>query len=311
MTIEVEKKSGKAPHLALTHKELQNGSANGRNVSLLMKSDACVTPEVAELIEKLSGLKVEVSVEKASFETLRNGLKQKLLESFGSRQNESAYWLCVEDFDQSHVVFCVEDGIYYTSYTLDENGYVRSVGETATPVHQVLLYKEEEGGVVLSDSKSIVEENVRGLIIKSFNSKEGDGNLVKVLKSIKEKEKTMEVEIQKAVSEATEVLKAELEKANAVIADLEKSAREEKDKARKGSVSAVVADPDKAEELFKATQVLDDSAFEVVLKSLSEKLEQVEESDLFKRVSDRVVVEKADELPYHAKILMNKYNKQD
>ena len=151
MTIEVEKKSGKAPHLALTHKELQNGSANGRNVSLLMKSDACVTPEVAELIEKLSGLKVEVSVEKASFETLRNGLKQKLLESFGKRLNESAYWLCVEDFDESHVVFCVEGGIYYTSYTLDENGYVRSVGETAIPVHQVLLYKEEEGGVVLSD----------------------------------------------------------------------------------------------------------------------------------------------------------------
>jgi hypothetical protein len=45
------KDDSKRPHLALTHKELQGGSANGRNVSLLMKSDVAITDEVEKSLE--------------------------------------------------------------------------------------------------------------------------------------------------------------------------------------------------------------------------------------------------------------------
>lgn len=41
------------PHLALTHMELQQGAANCRNVSLLMKSDVEVTEEVAKALTEL------------------------------------------------------------------------------------------------------------------------------------------------------------------------------------------------------------------------------------------------------------------
>ena len=41
------------PHLALTHNKLQGGAANMRNVSLLMKSDAEVTEEVAKALTEL------------------------------------------------------------------------------------------------------------------------------------------------------------------------------------------------------------------------------------------------------------------
>ena len=67
MAIEVVKKMN--PHLAITHNELQNGAANKRNVSLLLKSDVEIDEETAALIEKVSGVKVEVT--KASYEYLR------------------------------------------------------------------------------------------------------------------------------------------------------------------------------------------------------------------------------------------------
>lgn len=49
----VEDEGEVTPHLAMTHNELQGGAANMRNVSLLMKSDAEVTEEVAKALTEL------------------------------------------------------------------------------------------------------------------------------------------------------------------------------------------------------------------------------------------------------------------
>jgi hypothetical protein len=53
LVIKSEDGSERTPHLALTHKKLQGGSANNRNVSLLMKSDAEMTEDVIKAIAEL------------------------------------------------------------------------------------------------------------------------------------------------------------------------------------------------------------------------------------------------------------------
>lgn len=313
MPLEIEKKgTKKSPHLALCHNELQNGSANKRNVSLLMKSDVEITPELAELIEKVSGVKVDPNVEvfsqedieKASFNNVRNQLKEGL-KKFSSPDSDGYVWVYVEDFDGEYVVFGNEQGLFYTTYSISTDGVV-TVGNDFVPVHTVISYQAESGEFVLSENN--LNSGVQSLIVKSFEEIKKEDKLVDVIKSIQEKGKQMEVEIQKAVSEATESLKVELEKANATIAELTKAAQEAKDKSRMEAISAVVSEVEKAEDLFKATASLDDESFQTILKTFKEKVEQVENSDLFTRVSEKTDVEKADQEPLHVRLLKEKHN---
>lgn len=303
MPLEIEKKGKKSPHVALTHNELQGGAANGRNVSLLMKADVEITEDMASLIEKVTGVKVDatVDVEKASYNTLRQ-LLNEAVKKFNRKSEYS--WSYVEDFDDQYVVFTNDEGLFYSTYESTAEGVV--VGDTATSVNRVVSYREDSGTLILSEDND-VNSSVQSLIVKSFENIQKNEKLVDVIKSIQEKEKLMEVEIQKAVDEATQALKADLEKANQTIEQLQKSAQEAKEAKRKEQISVVISDVEKAEELLKATASLEDDAFATILKSFQEKVEQIEKSDLFDRKSSQEDVEKADE-PLHVQMLKKQHN---
>lgn len=304
MPLEIEKKNKKSPHLALTHQELQNGAANGRNISLLMKSDVEITEEIAVLIEKITGEKPEVAikenVEKASVETTRKLLNEQI-KKFNRREYS---WSYVEDFDEQYVVFTNDDGLFYTTYESTAEGVV--VGDTATSVNRIVSYREDSGTLILSEDND-VNSSVQSLIVKSFDSIQKNEKLVDIIKSIQEKGKLME-DIQKAVEEATSTLKADLEKANATIAELQKAAKEASQAQRKEKVSAVISDEAKVEELLKATESLEDEAFNIIIKSFQEKAEVIEKSDLFKRESSQEDIEKADAEPLHVQLLKKQHN---
>lgn len=102
-------------------------------------------------------------------------------------------------------------------------------------------------------------------------------------------EKAVQEAVEKAATEKAaveEVLKAaqaELEGIKAEVAVFKAKEIEANENARKASLKAVVEE-DQVEVMFKATQALDDAAFEVVVKSLAAKAKALEESDLFKEV---------------------------
>lgn len=152
------------------------------------------------------------------------------------------------------------------------------------------------------DSLAVLE--AQELLEKAMSSVNSEGDNVSVNKAemdspskshteeIMEKEmiqKALHEElVTKAVAEAVEVVKAEM----ASQAEILKAAQDELEvfkakeleaivKARKEALAGVLAE-DAVEDMFKATQVLSQEAFETVVKSLADKAAQLEESELFK-----------------------------
>lgn len=301
MTEEVNKK--KNPHIAITHNEIQKGSANKRNVSLLMKSDVEIDEDTAALIEKVTGVKVDIT--KASYETTREKLREAV-KKFEMRDYD---WSWIVDFDEEHVVFSNDNGMFYTTYTVD--GLNVQVGSEAKEVSRVINYVEDEGTVVLSESSEDINSGVLSLIVKSFDSISKNEKLVDVFKS---KKGNQMVEIQKAVDEATAVLKADLTSAQTLlkeaqdtIASFEKTAQEQKEKQRQEAVAEVITDVEKATAFLKSVEALEDDAFDTVVQTLKAKNEVVENSDLFEKSSEASPVEKANEEPLHRQKLKEKY----
>jgi flagellar motility protein MotE (MotC chaperone) len=283
----------KSPHLALTHNQLQGGASNGRNVSLLMKSDVEIDENTAALIEKVTGVKVEIT--KASVNALREALREEL-KKFAAGDYP---WVYVEDFDEEVVIFSNDGGLYYTTYTA--NGLEVEVGETATEVNRAVSYVAEENKIILSENTDL-DSGVYSLIVKSFDNIAKNEKLVDVIKQLTktEKEKSM-TEIEKAVEDATSGLQVELQKAQtdlqkaqddlkeaqAKVEQFEKAAQEQKDAARAAKVSEVIADEAQAQEFLKSVTALDDAAFDSVVSVMKSKVEQIEKSDLFEKTSER------------------------
>jgi hypothetical protein len=274
-----------------------------------MKSDVEITEEVATLIEKVTGVKVEpTSVEKASYNTIRKQLEEAI-KKFNLKEYS---WSYVEDFDDQYVVFSASDGLFYTTYETTTEGV--TVGDTATSVNRVVSYREDTGTLILSEDNSL-NTSVQSLIVKSFDALKGNEKLVDVIKSIQEKGKKMEVEIQKAVDTATAQLKTDLEKATGdlkaaqeTIAELQKAATEAKESIRKEQIASVIKDAKQAEDLLKATAVLDDASFDTILKGFKDKVEVIEKGDLFERKSSQTDIEKSDAEPLHVKMLKKQHN---
>ena len=162
--------------------------------------------------------------------------------------------------------------------------------------------KKALSGLSYKDSLAVLE--AQELLEKAMSSVNSEGDNVSVKKAemdspskthteeIMEKEmiqKALHEElVTKAVAEAVEVVKAEM----AAQAEILKAAQEElavfkaKEleaivKARKEALAGVLAE-DAVEDMFKATEVLSQEAFETVVKSLAVKAAQLEESELFK-----------------------------
>lgn len=270
----------KKPHLALTHKALQGGSANGRNVSLLMKSDVEITEEITKSLEALG---INKSMFASKVNELLNGA---IREAYG----DDDHWLYVEDYDDSIVLFCKEEGLFSVTYSLVD-GQV-TLSDLAKPVSRVITYEPVTGDMLLSeDAEDKLEEGIYSLVTKALQNKSTKEHLVEMFKAQELKKSEVEIleqEIKKAVDAAEAILKAQLVEKEA---DLTKALEEvavfkaEKlevvAKARKEKLAALGSD-EEAEALYKATESLADEAFEVMLKALGAKSKVEKESDLFK-----------------------------
>lgn len=270
----------KNPHLALTHNELQGGAANGRNVSLLMKSDVEITPEITKAL-------AAIGVNKAAFQSvIRNAISSAIYEAFG----EDDSWCYVEDYDDSIVIFCSEDGLYSVGYSFVD-GKV-TLDDLAKPVTSVVSYQPVNGEMLLSDdAEDKLEEGTYSLVTKALQNKTTREHLIKMFEAQEIKKSEVQIlkeEIKKAVEDAEAVLKAKLTETETnltkALADLEVFKAEKLEvvaKSRKEKLATVGSDAD-AEALYKATEALNDEAFDVMLKALGVKAGAEKESDLFK-----------------------------
>lgn len=280
----VEKKL--APHLAITHNELQHGAANGRNVSLLLKADNLDDETKAILKRVLGEVETEEQIEKASY----NNLRRKLNDAVQKFSKERWSWAYVEDFDENVVVFSNSDGVYYVNYSLSGDEIV--MGDEALSVNRFITYEDKSGNIVLTESDAI-SNSVKSLIVKSFDSIASNEKIVDIFKSkymegkeMNELQKTVE-DLQKSLSDVqAELLKAKEEKQAALDAleAIEKAAAEAKSAERLEKLKEVTAESE-VETLHKSLSVLSDEDFTVVLKAMQAKKEALEDSDLFKKKS--------------------------
>jgi hypothetical protein len=241
----------KKPHLALTHKALQGGAANGRDVSLLMKSDVTLTEEITKSL-------VALGINKSAFQSqISSAISDAVRETFG----EEGSWLYVEDYNDSIVIFCTGDGLYSVGYSLVD-GEV-TLDDLAKPVEEVVSYEPTNGDMLLSDdAEDKLEEGVYSLITKALKNKSTQEHLAEMFKAQELKKSEvlhLKEEIEKAVKAAEDVIKAQLiEKENALtkaLADLEVFKAEKVEavsKARKEMLKSVQP-ADQVEALFKAT----------------------------------------------------------
>lgn len=272
----------KKPHLALTHKALQGGSANGRNVSLLMKADVELTPEITKALEALG-----INVNKSMYASkISDALSSAVREAFG----DDDHWLYVEDYNDSIVLFCSEGGLFSVDYSLVD-GKV-TLGDLAKPMTRVISYEPESGEMLLSeDAEDKLEEGIYSLVTKALQNDSTKEHLVEMFKAQELKKSEVEIleqEIKKAVDAAEAILKSkigelevQLTKALGEVEEFKKEKLEVVAKARKEKLEAVVS-KEEAESLYKATEALADEAFEAVFKSLGGKAKEEKDSDLFK-----------------------------
>lgn len=282
MTLIVKSKDeGTTPHLALTH-EAQGFSANKRPVSLLMKNaDVEITAEIAKALESL-GL---ADLVKAGFTSqVRAALVSAVREKFG----EDDSWLYVEDYNDSVVIFCNEEGLFSVGYTMQDNRAV--VEDLAQPITSVINYVPVEGKMLLSeDAEDKLEEGVYTLVKACVESPETIEHLSKMFETKLEEEKLLEEAIQKAVADAEAVLKAQLSEQTELVKSLQAQletyvaqAEEAKASVRKSELKAAGLADEEVEDMFKAVGALADEAFSAVVKQLAAKAALAEESDLFK-----------------------------
>lgn len=281
MTLIIKTKDdSKRPHLALTHNELQGGAANGRNVSLLMKSDVEATEEITKALEAL-GINKSMYASKIS-----DALSSAVREAFG----DDDHWLYVEDYNDSIVLFCSEGGLFSVDYSLVD-GKV-TLGDLAKPMSRVISYEPVSGEMLLSeDAEDKLEEGIYSLVTKALRNDSTKEHLVEMFKAQELKKSEVEIleqEIKKAVDAAEAILKSkigelevELTKALEEVNVFKAEKLEIVAKARKEKLAAVGSD-EEAEALYKATESLNDEAFEVMLKALGAKAQVEKDSDLFK-----------------------------
>lgn len=271
----------KAPHLALTHNVIQGGAANGRNVSLLMKAGVELTDDVTKAL-------VALGINKSAFQSeISSLIRDAVCETFKDDDDDS--WLYVEDYNDSIVIFCTDDGLYSVGYSLVDGKVM--LDDLANPVVRAVTYNPTTGDMLLSeDAEEKLEEGIYSLVTKALQNPTTLEHLALMFKAqLKVNEvEILEQEIKKAVDAAELILKAQLkekdealEKALADVAAFTADKLEVLAKARKESLAAVVSD-EEAESLYKATESLGDEAFAAIVKSFGIKAGIEKESDLFK-----------------------------
>lgn len=286
MTLVIKSKDEEVqtPHLAMTHNDLQGGAANGRNVSLLMKS-AEMTEAIQKALSNL-GLQEEVVINKSAFYgQIRSVLQAAVSEQFGgSDWDEYAY---VEDFDDSTVVFCTNDGLFVVGYQLSDNTTVATLGDEATPVTASVIYTETSGDIMLSDdAEDKLEEGVYTLVKSCTENPSTIDHLRKMFEHKQSEVIQMQEEITKAVDAAVALEKA----AFAEQATLLKAAQDQiaafaaveaarVQEVRKSALAAVLPS-EQVESVLKALESVAEEAFSAVVAGYAVQKAAVDNSDM-------------------------------
>lgn len=254
--------------------------------------------EVKQLLEKASE---KSEVEKAKWNSeIRKTLNELVREKY--KESSKDGWLYLEDFNATTLVVNRDNDLFTVSYSLSDDGeYV--IGNDEQEVEIKCIYIEKGVAHLTEEAKEVLNEGVYSLLSKALDNPETNERVVKHVSESLEKAKIkMQEEIQKAVdaakAEAAAQLTAvqeELTKAKEIIAQVEAEKKAAVLKARQEAVAAF--DKDGAEALVKATEGLTDEAFEVILKSLKAKQEQLEQSDLFKQTGTQGAEAPEEESP--------------
>lgn len=270
------------PHLALTHK-VQGGAANGRNTSLLMKSD-----EMNEVIKKaLEGLGLESEIVKASFYgQIRSVLQSAVTKQFGG--DDWCEYSYVEDFDDTNVVFCTSDGLFIVSYQLSDNGTVAMLGDVATPVTASVIYTETSGEIKLSeDAEDKLEQGVYTLVKSCTTNPSTVEHLIKMFENKQDKVLKMKEEVKQAVDAAVAIEKAAfneqavlLKAAQDKIAEFEAVQAAAKVELRKAAIADAKVPADKAEAVLKSLESLSDEAFATTVAVMKAQAALVDNSEM-------------------------------
>lgn len=166
----------KTPHLALTLLEAQGGAANGRNVSLLMKSGVEITEDIKKALSALG-----YDVEKAFYSEIQSNLTDEIKEMFCDEDD----WCYVADFDDSQAIFCVEGELYSVKYSVGKDGEY-TVEDTAQAVTSVVSYVPDEDEVLLSDqAEDMIEEGTYKLVKKALENPESYEKIKSIVKANK------------------------------------------------------------------------------------------------------------------------------
>ena len=309
MSLVVKAADDVTPHLALTH-EAQGFSANKRPVSLLMKQNLEGLNEGIMKALEVVGL---LDVTKAAFASqVREALAAAVKEKFGEEDS----WLYVEDYNDTVVIFCNEEGLFSVNYTMHDT--TAMVDDLAQPITSVINYVPVEGKMLLSeDAEEKLEEGVYTLVKSCVEAPTTIEHLVKMFETKLEEDRLLQEAITKAVAEAEAVLKAQLEEQEAIVKSLQAqvdafAAQEAArvSEVRKSQLKEAGLSDDEAEEMFKAVGELADEAFSAIVKQLAAKAALADQSDLFKETGVAGVGEQDPaKVDGTAAILKAKYHK--
>ena len=222
---------GENPHIAICHKS-QGYSANLRHNALLFKSSQPLTKEV---IKSLEGAVDESTLVKMSFNNKRRLLEEKIEDYIKdtSLDEHECFWVYVQDFNESMVVFNYHGNLYAMEYT--ESGETISLqGDPVEVKHKDLYVNSETGdelvkaiaelskSVPLEEEESSENGESEGET-KDTPQQEEDGDkmsdkIEKTEVSQDELLKSAAVQslIKAAVAEAVEAKEKEIEKTNLV-----------------------------------------------------------------------------------------------
>lgn len=253
----------KTPHLAVTH-TAQGGSANQRHFSLVMKSVDELTPEQASLVNSIVSTDEKTEVEKSTYLSKEKALGAAV--DARVKSNDRWSWSYVRDFDDSHVIYSSEGGVYAAPYTISGNEV--TLGDSIA-VNEMLSWEDSDGKIIASQSDNVSSE-VKGLVIKSFDSPKLDNEKLNVIFKSRYEDEMEKENLQKENAE----LQSEIEKSNAQVKELQaqldeiqKSQKEAQAAQRKEVVKSVTTE-DNVEALFESLKDLDDKSFDTIVKSM-------------------------------------------
>lgn len=237
------------PHIAVCHMDINGGSANGENVSLVMKSK--LSGDNITAVLKALGENTP-TIEKATYRAIQGMLETGLREKLKKGDEYTYIW--VRDFDESTAVFeySTEDSYkdYSISYSVNENGVVL-LGDDMQEVVQHQIYTSVSGDELIlkgaeENPEGVVGSEITSEVEEGSNADTSDVNVIKGAEETMSKEKELTIEEivkaaraeERASIEAENLAKELLDSTTAIVKGLSFVEETEVDTIVKGLIAA-------------------------------------------------------------------------